>query len=980
MASKFVFGTPSPAAAGGAGVVGSPGGGGGHAGYAAIGNYASTIAASNSVLAVGGAGGTGGPGYTYASGNHTGGNGGAGGAGGGAYATYLTVYSTTGTVTDGATATGGAGGSGGAAGTGSGTGTAGGAGNGGVGGSGDAYASATNAKGIGKAKATATGGPGGVASGTGTGGAGGAATVSSAYAFGTSAYAALYATGGAGGTAAAGTGGAGGGVALTGAVTGHSTGLSSGEIRLHQQSAGGAGGASASGTGGQGGMATSDLVESDTTAPVLLAFNYAYGGAGGASESGTGGAGGAATITASQVDSAFVATGPMFYSSLFVDAHGGKGGIGTGAGHAGGAGGAVSVAAPAAGSIAVNSVSSADNIVYAAGGAGGAGYAGAAGGMGAAVALDNAVSGSGTRDISLQQNAVGGAGGKSAGGAGGAGGAASSALSALYTNPVSAPLQLVASVSTDGGAGGAATGGGTGGAGGNANASISASLATSFADSKALFALAGGYGGAGGAGGGGGAAGSTTVAENAALVGTGTAVLSGLTADGSGSGTGTIELEGSLAVGSQVSGFSPFPVLGVSATAAALPVANGTTPGGEGPPASGYSVILAANPTVNAQLGTAGTLMLGGGVQQGGSATTVASAWEAADTITYSIDTAGLNGELWLGLTGETGSGSGFGTLTYSVAVDGVTVFSLAPASLSEAEADFSDTLHDLGAVIGGTTMTVALTFDMESAATAGSGFGGQFLLGVVPCFAAGTRIGTTRGEINVEDLREGDEVRTRDGVQPVVWIGRRRIDLARHPNPERARPIKIRRHAFGRDVPARDLLVSPDHAVFYEGVLIPARLLVNARTVVQVRPRAVTYFHVELPRHDILFAEGLAAESYLDTGNRCVFEGAAALVLHPDFSVRRWDQTCVPMVLGGERLAAARRHLDGRAAELGYRTTGDPDLHLVVDGRRTRRWRWRTNGCGWRFRRGRGRCGWSRAVRWRRRCCVIRPTGGFWG
>ena len=34
----------------------------------------------------------------------------------------------------------------------------------------------------------------------------------------------------------------------------------------------------------------------------------------------------------------------------------------------------------------------------------------------------------------------------------------------------------------------------------------------------------------------------------------------------------------------------------------------------------------------------------------------------------------------------------------------------------------------------------------------------------------------------------------------------------------------------------------------------------------------SIEYFHVELDRHDVLFAEGLAAESYLDTGNRGLF------------------------------------------------------------------------------------------------------------
>ena len=38
-----------------------------------------------------------------------------------------------------------------------------------------------------------------------------------------------------------------------------------------------------------------------------------------------------------------------------------------------------------------------------------------------------------------------------------------------------------------------------------------------------------------------------------------------------------------------------------------------------------------------------------------------------------------------------------------------------------------------------------------------------------------------------------------------------------------------------------------------------------------------MTYYHVELSTHDVILAEGLATESYLDTGNRAAFESAAA-------------------------------------------------------------------------------------------------------
>jgi hypothetical protein len=70
--------------------------------------------------------------------------------------------------------------------------------------------------------------------------------------------------------------------------------------------------------------------------------------------------------------------------------------------------------------------------------------------------------------------------------------------------------------------------------------------------------------------------------------------------------------------------------------------------------------------------------------------------------------------------------------------------------------------------------------------------------------------------------------------------------------------------------MPNRDLVVSPDHAIFVDGKRICARQLVNGTTIRQERDwTAVDYYHVELDRHAILLAEGLPAESYIDTGNR---------------------------------------------------------------------------------------------------------------
>jgi hypothetical protein len=220
----------------------------------------------------------------------------------------------------------------------------------------------------------------------------------------------------------------------------------------------------------------------------------------------------------------------------------------------------------------------------------------------------------------------------------------------------------------------------------------------------------------------------------------------------------------------------------------------------------------------------------------------------------------------------------------------------------------------------------------------------------VLPCFLEGTRLMTDRGEVAVEHLAVGDRVRTpvSGGSAPVGWIGHRRVNCRRHPKPRDVWPVRITAGAFGANQPRRDLWLSPDHAVFFGGVLIPIRYLINGATIVQEQRDAVTYWHVELARHDVLLAEGLPAESYLDTGNRGAFvNGAPAMQMHPDFALHVWAaKSCAPLVLAGPRLVAAKRRLLKRAIALGHAMADDPGLKVLVEGSETLAatagWQWR--------------------------------------
>ena len=290
-----------------------------------------------------------------------------------------------------------------------------------------------------------------------------------------------------------------------------------------------------------------------------------------------------------------------------------------------------------------------------------------------------------------------------------------------------------------------------------------------------------------------------------------------------------------------------------------------------------------------------------------------------------------------------TGTIFGFTTevIQHTVLADAVDLPGFAPNTLSDSYSGTSAggtlTITEPGAVVSSLTFSGDYTHSTFTLAADGNG-GTDVEL--VPCFARGTRIATPACAVPVEDLRVGASVLTAAGAaRPIVWIGQRRIDCRRHPRPELVRPVRVRASALAACVPARDLVLSPDHAVFCDGVLIPVQYLINGASIAQERVDAVHYFHVELESHDVILAEGLPTESYLDTGNRAAFAyGAAHTSLHPNFSPLGWNDACAPLCVDGPAIAAVRQRLLKRAAVLGYRTSAEPDVHVETGGRVIRR------------------------------------------
>jgi hypothetical protein len=188
---------------------------------------------------------------------------------------------------------------------------------------------------------------------------------------------------------------------------------------------------------------------------------------------------------------------------------------------------------------------------------------------------------------------------------------------------------------------------------------------------------------------------------------------------------------------------------------------------------------------------------------------------------------------------------------------------------------------------------------------------------GGVICFTPGTRLATPDGARAIEDLRPGDRVLTADnGPQPVVWVGRRHLTGARLYAMPHLRPVRIRGGALGSGVPEGVLAVSPQHRVLVRGavaralwntpeVLVEAAHLIDDRAVtVDCSARSVDYVHILFEAHQIVWANGVATESFHP-------EAAAEGSLSPA------DAAAIAALTGGTYGAFARRPLTAAEAAI---------------------------------------------------------------
>jgi hypothetical protein len=673
----------------------------------------------------------------------------------------------------------------------------------------------------------------------------------------------------------------------------------------------------------------------------------------------------------------FVYSGTVTVENLSLDNFVARGGAGAGGGGGGaGLGGGLFVAdnaqanpAAVAGAVTLTNVSfSGDSATGGHGGAplkstGGGGGGGLGGGGGAGNAVMGYTTGTGGGGGGVGANATGGNANSGGGGGGliiGASGGGHGAGSLF--------LDGGGASGGGGGAGGAfVTGGGGGGGVGGANGTPTTRNAGDSGGSGGFgggggggFA-AGGKGGFGGGGGGseiaggsggfgGGGGGSEIGTPGAGGFGAGAGAKGNIGGGGGGLGAGGdifVQQGAHLSINS-----------GILTTGRV----SGGLGGGNAAPGQGLGTALFLQPDAGQTETIAATIINPGSGTSGAGGAVVIDGPGTVDLTAMNSYTGGTSidqGVLEIGAAGSAGSGNitfgGTGTLQIDAKPANTTTFAntlsgFGPGNIidlrglayvSGASATISGNVLSL--VDGATVETFRLT-NLSAAEVArlnsqaqtnlsvlADGFGGT----QIACFCRGTLIMTDRGEVAVEALQIGDRLINRAGqARDLRWIGRRsyapRFVRA---NPS-VRPVLIRAGALAKGLPQRDLFVSPLHALYLQQMLIPAGALVNGATILRCQETGdVTYFHLELATHDVIFAEGTEVETYVDDDNRGMFQNAAEYQrLYPD-AERGAATYYAERVEGGEKLNAIWAQLAKRAESFGYATPRRCNVSLSHTG-----------------------------------------------
>lgn len=302
-------------------------------------------------------------------------------------------------------------------------------------------------------------------------------------------------------------------------------------------------------------------------------------------------------------------------------------------------------------------------------------------------------------------------------------------------------------------------------------------------------------------------------------------------------------------------------------------------------------------------------------------------------------------------LTVQTG---GLLTICSGATVTGLNVTSGSRLTFTDFEGNLSYSAHIEGATLqvlsgGDVVQSVGLnTRDYDGQDFVAALSSDQYDVGkvsVAVCYLSGSLIATPTGEVPVETLAIGDTVCVlRNGVmveEPIVWTGRKTVGVSVQPDDRDLWPVRVRAHALAHNVPHKDLLITSEHCLHFGGKLIPVRMLVNGRSIVRDYgvPR-FNIFHIELNKHGIVLANGVEAESYLDTGNRSNFRQDGKLTLLFPGAPKSWEHDAAGRLCTDRpTVEPIYEWIEARALDAGLdevepqrEQTAEPGLHLMTD------------------------------------------------
>ncbi|MGD7069352.1 Hint domain-containing protein [Acetobacter sp. AAB5] len=218
-------------------------------------------------------------------------------------------------------------------------------------------------------------------------------------------------------------------------------------------------------------------------------------------------------------------------------------------------------------------------------------------------------------------------------------------------------------------------------------------------------------------------------------------------------------------------------------------------------------------------------------------------------------------------------------------------------------------------------------------------------------CFLSGSMIRTPEGDIAVENLVIGTEVVTFDWqnnkeiTRPVVWIGKAQCSVRPDlPDDQAGYPVRVCENALAEGVPYKDMLITAEHCLFFNGKFVPVRMLVNGVSIFYDKSiTSYDYYHVETDQHSVIIADGMLTESYLDTGNRHTFRQEGTVIRLRGAHHNWAEDAGAPLCTDRDFVEPLFRKLEARnrnseSTSVSVELTYDPNLHLITENGTTLR------------------------------------------